>query len=66
MALWLSSAVIAVVIIAIPYTPIGSLLQLVPVPVDLLAGLALLTGLYVVLNEAVKKRFFQRDTALRN
>ena len=61
MALLVSSAVISAVIIGIPYTPLGGLLQLVPVPVNLLAGLALLTGCYIALNEIVKKHFFQRE-----
>jgi Mg2+-importing ATPase len=58
-----SSVAVAIVIIGIPYTSLGGLLQLVPVPLNLLAGLGLLTGCYIVLNEVVKKHFFQRANA---
>ena len=58
--LWISSALIAAVIFMIPYTQLGGLLKLVPVPSAMLLSLLLLTALYLATNELVKTQFFGR------
>ena len=53
--LLLSSVVVAVLTVALPYSPLAAPLGLVAVPAALLAGLAGLTVLYVLVNEALKR-----------
>ena len=55
-ALWVSSLVLGVLVIVIPYTEVGVLLKLEPVPALLLATLFGLIALYTGVNEAVKNR----------
>jgi Mg2+-importing ATPase len=56
-ALLLSSVAVAAVTIALPYSPLAGLLGLVAVPAGILAALVGLTALYVLANEAAKRRF---------
>jgi Mg2+-importing ATPase len=53
--LWLSVA-IAIVTLAIPYTPLAGPLGLTSIPASILAALAGLTLLYIAVNELVKTR----------
>jgi Mg2+-importing ATPase len=53
----LSSLVIAVITVAIPYSPIAGTLGLEAVPAGLLAALAAITAAYVLLTEVVKQAF---------
>jgi P-type Mg2+ transporter len=55
-ALLLSSAAIAAITIALPYSPLAGPLGLVAVPASVLAALVGLTALYVIANEAAKGR----------
>jgi Mg2+-importing ATPase len=55
-ALWISSAALGALVIAIPFTFVGKFLQLAPLPLPLLAVLAGLIAVYVAINEFAKKR----------
>ena len=55
--LLVSSIAIFVVTVALPYSPLAAPLGLVALPMELLAALAMLIGLYVLTNEVVKQRF---------
>jgi Mg2+-importing ATPase len=55
-ALWVSSAVLGALVIAIPFTFVGKFLQLAPLPLPLLAVLAGLIAIYAAINELAKKR----------
>ncbi|MBH0008275.1 magnesium-translocating P-type ATPase [Salinibacterium sp. SWN1162] len=59
---WLviSSIVVVIVAVAIPYSPAASLLQLVPIPLELLALVLLVTLTYVIATELVKRIFWRR------
>jgi Mg2+-importing ATPase len=58
-ALVATSAVIAGVTVALPYTFLAGPMGLVGLPVRVLLGLAGLTVVYVSANEVVKRRFFR-------
>lgn len=61
-----TSTCLAVVTIAVPYTPLGRPLGLGAPSVPILASLVVLTGLYVVATELVKRRYPpDRDAADR-
>ena len=55
-ALWISSAVLGALVIAIPFTVVGKALQLAPLPLPLLAVLAGLIAIYAAINELAKKK----------
>jgi Mg2+-importing ATPase len=59
-------SVLAVVVIAmvLPYTAVGSLLRLTPLPVSLLGTIALLAVTYLLLVQAVKSWFYRRHALL--
>jgi Mg2+-importing ATPase len=59
-------SVLAVVAIAavLPYTPLGTLLRFVPLPVALLAAIAGLALTYILLVQAVKTWFYRRHALL--
>ncbi|MEI9906896.1 MAG: cation transporting ATPase C-terminal domain-containing protein [Actinomycetota bacterium] len=52
--LW-SSAVLAVIAIAIPYTPLHSAIGLTSIPMSLLLTLVAMIGLYIAINEIAKR-----------
>jgi P-type Mg2+ transporter len=58
----LSSIAVALVTLAIPYSPIAPLLELVPIPIELLWLILLITIGYLVATE-ITKRFFWRPNA---
>ena len=55
-ALWISSAVLGALVIAIPFTFVGKALQLEPLPLPLLAVLAGLIAIYAAINELAKAK----------
>lgn len=57
--LWILTLVVAVVALLVPVLPINGFMGFVPLPWWLLASLVLMTGLYVLAVEAVKKVFFR-------
>ncbi len=57
------STIVAVAII-LPYTPIGRLIEFVPLPWTLLATLTALTGTYLLLVQWVKAWFYRRHALL--
>ncbi|MFS8479004.1 MAG: cation transporting ATPase C-terminal domain-containing protein, partial [Micromonosporaceae bacterium] len=61
-ALLVSSALLTVVTVAIPYTPLARPLGFVPITAAVLAALAALTIAYVLANEVVKRRFAPNRT----
>jgi len=62
--LW-SSVAIAAITLALPYySPLAGPLGLTAVPAEVLAILVGLTALYVIANEAAKRRYPPADTAV--
>ncbi|MFF5211115.1 magnesium-translocating P-type ATPase [Streptosporangium sp. NPDC000396] len=59
-ALLISSALVALVTVAVPYTPLAEPLGLVAPPMTVLAALGVLTLLYIAANE-IAKRFLPAD-----
>lgn len=57
---WLTLAV-AIVAIAIPYLPLAAWFGFVPLPLPVVAGLAVITAVYLLASEATKRWFFDRD-----
>lgn len=55
-ALWVSSMLLAILVFVIPFTKLGLLLKLEPLPLPLVGTLLLLIALYVAVNEFVKTR----------
>ena len=58
--LLLSSAVVTVLALFIPYLPFAGLLGFVPLPAGAMALLIAITGLYVLMNEVAKTFFYTR------
>jgi P-type Mg2+ transporter len=52
-----TSALTAIAVVAIPYTPLADPLGLVGVPIRIMAALVGLTAMYVAVNEIAKRRF---------
>lgn len=55
-----SSVAVAVIAIALPFSPAAPLLSLVAVPVSLLAVIAVIVVVYLATNEGVKRVFWRR------
>jgi Mg2+-importing ATPase len=60
--LW-STVVIAGFTVALPWTPLGSLFGLVPIPASLVVALLAITALYIVASECLKKFLMPRFAA---
>jgi Mg2+-importing ATPase len=60
--LWSTLAVVALAV-AIPFLPGARLLGFVPLPLAVLATLAVITALYVTATELAKKRFYRKRAA---
>jgi P-type Mg2+ transporter len=58
-----ASVALAMVTLAIPYSPAAGLLGLVPIPWPLLAALVGITALYVVTTDLAKSRFYRGERA---
>jgi len=62
--LFLSVLVVVILTAALPYTPLGSLLGFVPLPLPLLGAIAILAGTYILVVQAVKSWFYHRHALL--
>lgn len=60
---WLTAAV-ALLAVAIPYLPGADWFGFVPLPLSVMAGLAVITLAYLAASEALKSRFFPRERRL--
>jgi Mg2+-importing ATPase len=58
--LWISTLIVALITLVIPYLPSDVLLGFVPLPVDVMALILSITLLYVLATEAAKRIFYQR------
>jgi Mg2+-importing ATPase len=58
--LWISTLIVAVITIVIPYLPGHTLLGFVKLPMEIMALILLITLLYVLATEAVKQVFYRR------
>jgi Mg2+-importing ATPase len=58
-ALALASLMVAVATLALPFSPIGSILGFAPLPASLLVVLGVITVLYIATSEAVKRVFYR-------
>ncbi|MEP6478027.1 MAG: HAD-IC family P-type ATPase, partial [Rhodoglobus sp.] len=56
----LSSLAVAIVTVAIPYSPLAGPLELVPIPAPLLGAILLITVGYLVATEAMKRVFWRK------
>jgi hypothetical protein len=56
--------VVVTVAVMLPYTPLGSLLGFIPLPVPLLGAIAFLAVTYLLLVQAVKSWFYRRHALL--
>jgi Mg2+-importing ATPase len=62
-ALWLSSALVALVAVALPFAPRAEFLGFEPLPAGLVLALLGITALYVLATEALKGSFYRRVPA---
>jgi Mg2+-importing ATPase len=60
--LWVSTLLVAVITIVIPYLPFSELLGFTPLPFPVMLGLLLITALYVLAAELAKKFFYFAGT----
>ncbi len=58
-ALALASLMVAVATLALPFSPIGSVLGFVPLPASLLVAVGVVTVVYIATSEAVKMVFYR-------
>ena len=58
--LWISTLIVSLGTIVLPYTRFGQLFGLIPLPAWVMAALVVFTGLYVVAAEIAKKFFYRR------
>jgi Mg2+-importing ATPase len=63
-ALLISVLVIVTIAAVLPYTVVGTLLQLTPLPLSLLGTLAFLAVTYLLLVQGVKSWFYRRHALL--
>jgi Mg2+-importing ATPase len=61
--LWVSSLVLSMIALAIPYLPGVEVLGFVPLPLQLLLALLSITALYVAAAEVLKRWFYRRTEA---
>jgi Mg2+-importing ATPase len=60
-----ATAIIAVIVLALPYTPLGSLFRLVPLPLSFAVMLAAILAAYICAAEIAKRAFYRREEARR-
>jgi Mg2+-importing ATPase len=60
--LWISTLIVSLATLVLPYTRLGQLFGLIPLPAWVMASLIVFTGLYVVAAEMAKKFFYKRVT----
>jgi Mg2+-importing ATPase len=56
-----STVAVAALTLAIPYLPFADRFAFVPLPTDVMAGLLLITALYLMASEVAKRYFFRRE-----
>jgi Mg2+-importing ATPase len=61
--LWLSTLLVAVVALVLPYFPLSRVLGFVPMPLPVLLLVLGITMLYIVASEVAKKVFYARVSA---
>lgn len=59
-ALWISSVLLGLTVLVIPFTELGVWLKLEPLSLPVLGALALLIVFYGFVNESIKRRVFQK------
>jgi Mg2+-importing ATPase len=62
--LFIGVSVIVAIAVVLPYTPLGSLLGFIPLPIPLLGAIALLSITYLLLVQIVKSWFYRRHALL--
>ena len=62
--LLISVLVVVGIAAALPYTPVGSLLQFTPLPASMLGAIAFLAATYLLVVQAVKSWFYRRHALL--
>ena len=62
--LFMGVLVVVTIAVVLPYTPLGSLLGFIPLPVPLLGAIAFLAATYLLLVQAVKSWFYRRHALL--
>lgn len=60
--LWLSTLIVTVIALAIPYLPLNGLLGFTPLPPLILIALLVITGLYIAVSELAKRIYYARLT----
>jgi len=58
--LLISTLLVAVLTVALPYLPVGRLFSLVPLPPLVMLSICMITLLYILFSEASKRRFYHR------
>jgi len=61
--LWISTLIVVLVTLTIPYLPLNALLGFVPLPVKVMSMLLIITLLYVIATEFAKRIFYARVAA---
>jgi Mg2+-importing ATPase len=62
--LFIGVLVVVAIAVVLPYTPLGSLLGFIPLPMPLLAAIAFIAITYLLLVQAVKSWFYHRHALL--
>jgi P-type Mg2+ transporter len=60
--LWISTLIVSILTLVIPYLPFSSVLGFVPLSIQVMALLVVITILYVIVTEAAKQIFYKRMT----
>jgi P-type Mg2+ transporter len=58
--LWISTLIVSLATLVLPYTRFGQLFGLIPLPAWVMAALVVFTGMYIVAAEIAKKFFYGR------
>jgi Mg2+-importing ATPase len=60
--LWVSTLVVAIITIVLPYSPLAAPLGFIPLPWPIMTGLLFITVLYVIASEIAKYYFYRSST----
>jgi Mg2+-importing ATPase len=60
-----ASGLVALVALALPFTPLGALFRFAPLPIGVLGPLLAVVAGYVLVTEGVKRSFFRRIDRVR-
>lgn len=58
--LMISTFIVAVITLLLPYLPINTIFEFVPLPLPVMFLLLIITGLYIIVTEIAKHMFYQR------